>query len=82
MSNLQGFYDEAQETMDAEKKKNEKAMRELAEAKDAEVEEIKEERDNIKAEYDKFKTEFAQKMREVQVLELELEEKLAKLQAE
>lgn len=68
--------------MDAEKKKNEKAMQELADAKDAEVAEIKEERDEIKAEYDKFKAEFSTKMREMQVLELELEEKLAKMQAE
>ena len=51
-------------------------MTELAAQKDTEITTIKDDRDTIKAELDKFKSDFQRKMAEVKLLEAELEEKL------
>ena len=48
--------------------------------KDEEVKNMKEERDKFKAELEQFKSEFQMKMTQIKLMEMELEEKLAKAQ--
>lgn len=78
VATLQGFYDEQHEFAEKERQKNEKAINEITTTKDEEIKTIKEAKDLIKEELDKFKGDFQKKMAEVKMMEQELEEKLAK----
>lgn len=55
-------------------------MNENNEKKDEEVKGMKEDRDKFKAELEQFKSEFQMKMTQIKLMEMELEEKLAKAQ--
>ena len=77
-SHLQVFKDEHEENLLAERQKMQKEFHLAADAKDEEIKLANQERDKIKQELDVYKSEFQMKMTQVKLMEIELEEKLAK----
>ena len=66
--------------MTGERDKMKKEISDAAAAKDEEVKSMKEDRDKFKQELEQFKSEFQMKMTQIKLMEMELEEKLAKAQ--
>ena len=66
--------------MTGERDKMKKEISDAATAKDEEVKNMKEDRDKFKQELEQFKSEFQMKMTQIKLMEMELEEKLAKAQ--
>ena len=66
--------------MTGERDKMKKEISDAASAKDEEVKNMKEDRDKFKQELEQFKSEFQMKMTQIKLMEMELEEKLAKAQ--
>ena len=76
-SKLQILVDDAEETLaDVTKQKDQQRERELAE-KDEEIKLLGDEKSLIKKELDQFKGDYKQKMQQIKLMELKLEEKLA-----
>lgn len=77
-SHLQVFKEEHEENLLAERQKMQKEFQQAADAKDEEIKHAMQDKEKIRAELETYKSEFQMKMTQVKLMEIELEEKLAK----
>ena len=80
LSKLQIFFDDSHEILKKEREEQKKLLEDSNKEKDDQVETYKKERDKYYTELEQFKAEFQMKMTQVRLMEMDLEEKLAKAQ--